>query len=403
MKKIVYGLTGLMTISTLAISAISCSPAPTNWTEEQQQKWENEWRSNTNNAWDSNIDIIVKSGYDPSVQAAKVAQDLTTEFNRLQQLDAKYKAKPTVKINFTMGSSDEVIVQNVASNKSDFGISSISAINQGNHQKYHPVLQTTTNAFTFDKKWSNYQNGTNDDPLVQVANATNVTLATNPYQNQKDTFNGSIYPIYYDFNKQVDFYRGAIYIAGDKSTLNDIHKAWDQKDWNTFRNFGIVTGASDSGGQFLLEEKLLQKHFNSDNKKVFSTISQDRLEHPSKWIENSNQSARDLQNNLYQDFHIAFDDEGSFGYTKNNDSNYYNPTNKKLKILTVTEPLKYDIGIFRTNFNSDQAKLLAQAWINLSSAKTDTYGPSIGYNGYQMLASETIANTIYTKWNEVLK
>lgn len=58
--------------------------------------------------------------------------------------------------------------------------------------------------------------------------------------------------------KLVDFYRGCVIIWGDEQTLKGIKDAWNNKDWNAFRNYGIMFGKETSASKYKLQEALLK-------------------------------------------------------------------------------------------------------------------------------------------------
>ena len=246
-----------------------------------------------------------------------------------------------------------------------------------------------------------YQNGGQTDPLILQAQSETKAFNTDFPYHTNDSWNGSIYENYYDTSKLVDFYRGNIWIYGSPNELDKIKAAWNKKDWAKFRDFGIIHGEQTSGGKFKLQESLLKKHFTKNDKPPFKTLSEEIDNHKGKF---KNEEAKNLKDN--SNYHIAFDDNGSFGYTPNENDGIVKTipfeieTQKKLEILTVTEPLKYDIGIFRKDFK--YKNIVSNAFLSVYKKGLDTYGPTYGYNGYEIINKNDIEKEVYEKWDNVL-
>ncbi|CRH25633.1 High affinity transport system protein p37 precursor [Chlamydia trachomatis] len=56
-----------------------------------------------------------------------------------------------------------------------------------------------------------------------------------------------------------------------------------------------------------------------------------------------------------------------------------------MEALIVTNPIPYDVGVFRKSVNQLEQNLIVQTFINLAKNKQDTYGPLLGYNGYKKI------------------
>ena len=52
-----------------------------------------------------------------------------------------------------------------------------------------------------------------------------------------------------------------IWIKGNDEILVKIKKVWNDKDWNIFRNFGILYGKDNFFFKFKLEEIILKNYF----------------------------------------------------------------------------------------------------------------------------------------------
>ncbi|TPE57192.1 alkylphosphonate ABC transporter substrate-binidng protein [[Mycoplasma] falconis] len=259
-----------------------------------------------------------------------------------------------------------------------------------------PIVQTMTKAFKFDKDINvYYKNGLQEDGLRKIANKVQEMFDIKPYiewNNEQMQWNGSIYQYFYDENNElVDFYRGIIMLQGNQETIDQIKKAWDEKDWNTFRNFGIVIGKQDSASKYILPELLFKKHFNLANNK-FNGFKLDQIENSSKYITGK---PRDIGRGALSKFHIVFDDLGSFAYTKNYRkqgdqiiiNNYYTPEDKDAKIhfLTATEPMKYNVFATLKSFNQNSRIKLANSIVNVWRNGQDDYGYRVGFNGYKVI------------------
>ncbi|NQZ65646.1 MAG: hypothetical protein HRT99_00320 [Mycoplasmatales bacterium] len=343
--------------------------------------------------WDKNVSINLKTtqlNFDKG--AFKIA--LENEINKI--IDEKKIDKPHVSIDIQNNVSDDyIIVDNVVNRKYDFGISSIASINNFSKEgDLLPLLQTETKKFIWDKGENYYLNGKENDPLYQQAILGTESLKN--YQNISNSeFDGSIYKKYYQ-NSFTPFYRGMILICGNNDELKEIRKSWDDKNWEKFLSFGIIHGNNKSGGKFILQEKLLKKHFGKNS---FETLSQEFLDNPSK---NKNGKAKDIGKD--ENYKIAFDDEGSFVWT--NKALFDKPfqttdQNKRIELLMVTEPIKYDVGFFRSNFNNEEGKIIAEAFINLAKNNNDTYGPKIGYYNYESITDSH--NEVYKKFEKVMR
>ncbi|WKX02667.1 ABC transporter thiamine pyrophosphate-binding lipoprotein p37/Cypl [Candidatus Mycoplasma mahonii] len=338
-------------------------------------------------SWDKEVQIQVKTPWS-TVDIDTYSDNIEREFNRLKNNDQFLKSKPDINVIVNKETSDDkILVQNVEAKKFDFAISSISSVNNAKKSLISPKLQTLTNAFKFDKTLTYYKDGNeNGDELKKIAEAQNTlfheTLHKN-LENDDSKWTGSIYRKFYDFSTKVNFYRGMIWIAGADEEVNAIKDAWRDKDWAGFKSFGILHGNKKSGGKFILQEKLLKKHFG---KNAFTTLAEEITNFPNNFREAGSKTMIET----ITEYKIAFDYEGSFAWTKNQDRDsniltYYDAQN--MQVLVVTEPLKYDIGYYRNDFDLLQANLLTKAIINLTEKSTseDIYGPTIGYNGYEKI------------------
>ncbi len=381
MKKI-YKLSSIIFSFLPIIGIISCSS-------------KKEIVENNNNWWDENITIQVNPGWAWDVKgnafpnAAKLVEKKINELKNDDNYDKySFKNLPNVNVKFDWSTSDnETIIQNILNKKHDLGFASISATMKVDQSKIQPLIQTKTNSFKFDPEWKVYKDsGTNKDEDLKAIALAQTNLFSSQYNQNNLSWNGAIYKNFYNTNKKVDFYRGNIWVYGSKKT--QAKNAWANKNWVNFRDAGILHGDPSSGGRFKLQEKLLKKHFGSD---AFTTLQEEIQNHSSKFKKAYASTMLD------GNYSIAFDDEGSFGWTKRvqDQTTHFNATNPE--ILVVTEPLKYDVGSFRENMDPRQAKLIANAFIKLieeaeaksesdkTKALSEIYGPNYGYNDYALI------------------
>ncbi|MGC7160928.1 ABC transporter thiamine pyrophosphate-binding lipoprotein p37/Cypl [Metamycoplasma hominis] len=252
----------------------------------------------------------------------------------------------------------------------------------------HPFLQTMTRAFVFDQDFNaQYSNGLDDDPLRKIAQSAFDLFNKKPFENWDDKeykWNGSIYESFYaNKDKLVDYYRGLVAVWGTQEELKAIKEAWNKKDWKTFRNFGIMHGSSSSGSKYLLQEALFKKHFNLKGNE-FKSFLEDKQGNEVKYIKGK---IKNIGKGAFSKYHIVFDDLGSFAYTHSKGSAIYklDDKNSKIEFLTVTEPLKYNIFATSSNIPKELREIIANAMVEVWKEGKDTYGPTVGFNGYKII------------------
>lgn len=314
-------------------------------------------------------------------------ENFKKEFNKLKNANDKTKNFDDVDFKVTPIQDFTVLLNNLSTDNPelDFGINASGKLVEflkNNPGIITPALETTTNSFVFDKEKDKfYVDGTDSDPLVKIAKEINKIFVETPYASWTDEnhkWNGNVYQSVYDPTVQANFYRGMIWIKGNDETLAKIKKAWNDKDWNTFRNFGILHGKDNSFSKFKLEETILKNHFQNK----FTTLNEDRSAHPNAYKQKSADTLGTLD-----DFHIAFSEEVSFAWTHNKSATkpFETKANEKMEALIVTNPIPYDVGVFRKSVNQLEQNLIVQTFINLAKNKQDTYGPLLGYNGYKKI------------------
>ncbi|MXR06109.1 DNA repair protein [Mycoplasma flocculare] len=352
--------------------------------------------------WDQKVNLglgqswfAVKSK-DPD-RVAKFLKNLKTEFNKLKNANSKTRNLPDVDFDFVgIEDSKTKISQLKSSNNShtaiDFAISdAITTIEEDPEKELYNGLQTLT--WAFKNSLDNpifYKDGSKNDPLRKSAKQLDNLFNKIPYnewsnkKNDPQKWDGIAYRFLYDETnpkRLISYYRGMIMIAGDENVRNEIKKAWDEKDWEKFRNFGIIHGKLTSAGKFKMQNFIIKKHFKNNLKA--RTINEDRKNHPDKYLQAEGSV-------IGQDpkYKIAFDDEASFAWTESTkDGKQYtlNKKDGKIEIFILTNPASYDIGSFRPGFNRIQANMISEAFVNLAKNGRDTYGQNVGYNGYRKI------------------
>lgn len=340
------------------------------------------------------ITISVSQNFTDESPLNVFSKDLMDEVNKLKKEYSKYANILLEKIAINSVSDGAVIVQNVNTNKSQLGFASAYNVFQSSIKNFDIKIQTKTRAFKGDTEINFYNDQNN--PLEQVAKNLQTEFATPPYKDWKGTnkdpgvknWNNFIYQsIYAGADILVPFYRGMIMIYGKDDKIKEIEKAWFDKDWTKFKSFGIAAGKPTSAGKYILQEKLLKKHFG---KNAFTTLAEEKNNNPNfKFL--TDQEGKNIGNKNLADYHIVFDDEASYAWNQNKASNppYYTPedTNAKVKIFMVTDPLPYDFGFFNKSVPSLTQYVISEALINLANQKRDKFGPSYGYNGYELITN----------------
>ncbi|MBN4089324.1 ABC transporter thiamine pyrophosphate-binding lipoprotein p37/Cypl [Mycoplasma enhydrae] len=306
------------------------------------------------------------------------------------------------KINFIEENNDSISLLKKGS--TNIAIVTTPLFIQQRDRNIVPIIQTMTRAFKFDLNINDlYSDGTNADRLRIIAKNAQDLFAKKPYKewtNDGYKWNGSIYEYFYD-TKNVEYYRGLIMIQGTGKQRKKIKEAWENKDWNSFRNFGIVTGKETSGSKYILQEALFKKHFNKKDNS-FQSFAIDKKNNSEKYTTGR---PRDIGKGSLKKYHIVFDELGSFGYThnkKNNDK--YSPEDKdsKIEFLTVTEPLKYNvIAVSKKSFFDNEITILKNAIIDVWKHKKDNYGPLVGFNEYK--AIEDIQKEVIDPYEKIFK
>lgn len=311
--------------------------------------------------------------------------------NNLLELDVNKKYS-NLNITYKTVNDDLAKKQSLENGSGSFAFLKVQTLmNNDFYKNTNPLLQTLTTPFVFDLDMTRmYINGLNNDPLRIIANEMQkISFGMNyeyPHTNWTDNeyqWNGIRYNKFYSQDNQlVDGYRGMIVLSGTEESIKKAKNYWEIKDWENFRNLGIIVGKEESLGNYKLEELLLKKHFNLGNN---WTIASDRLKHSDKY--NTDSYGTELIGK--SDKVISFTDEGSFAWThRNSNTTNYTPNNGfKIEILSVTNPCLYDIGTFSKYVDNNLANLLSQAILKTYKDKNNLYGEGLGYNGYKLISN----------------
>lgn len=319
--------------------------------------------------------------------------DVQQEFNKLKNQDSKYSYIPDIVVKVK---TDDDKQDAIEKGSADFAfLTAKTLIDNDFYKQVNPMIQTLTTPFIFDTDMTkHYVDGSENDPLRVIAqNMQQASFGLN-YQYPLSTWdtqtgpnynwNGIRYNAFYDESAPlVNGYRGMIVLSGTTTQINNAITYWDNKDWNNFRNLGIITGNTSSAGNYQLEENLIRTHFNLGTN---WTIAEDRNENPSYYDTDTYGTSKMGKD---ANFVIDFTDEASFAWTNNTSGNgdYTPRTGAQIQILTVTNPAIYDIGVFSQTVSQDVANLFTQAIINLYENNDNLYGEGLGYNGYSKITN----------------
>ncbi|VEU78575.1 High affinity transport system protein p37 precursor [Metamycoplasma arthritidis] len=327
--------------------------------------------------WDKNLD---KSFFD----------EIIKEYNRLNKLSNANAKEVGNEVAFVESGND--LANNLVKGASNVAILTPTVFyNNKDRDSVVPFIQTLTKAFNFEKENSYYKNGKeNEDDLRKLAATAQKAFEAKKYlewDDQSYGWDGTKYTRFYDLNKTIEYYRGVVMIWGNEDTKTKIKKAWDEKDWNTFRNFGIVTGKKTSASKYKLQEALFKKHFTKKGNE-FTSFGEDMLKNADKYQQGD---GHNISKGSLSKYHIVFDEFGAFAYKHNSYKgkklDYYSTNNEdeKIEFLTTTEAMKYNMYVAKKSLDQKTIDLLAKAIINVHKNGKDNYGPRIGFNGYKQI------------------
>lgn len=320
--------------------------------------------------------IILNSDAQYAGEEAKVAL--------IQKLESKL---PAYKFTIEFTEDYTTALDEVIKGSAHLAFPSVGALmSNEKHNEVNPYLQTLARSFNNDSTAAVYVDGTlENDPLRKLGASETEEFNATPYANwdpnnwDKTNY---IYTNFYDSSKKVNYQRGAIWISGTDEVRANIIKAWNDKDWATFKSFGVIHGSSDSGSKFILPQNLLKLHFNKEDNK-FTTLSEEILNNANLFVEGKIA-------HLHKDAskHIVFDNQGSYSWTKSKEENLskYTPRDgEKLEILTLTNPIPYNLGVFNKDLPKEVIETISDTFIELANADQDPTGKSQGFVGYEKI------------------
>lgn len=402
-------------LTSFPIILTACSAMNTNKTDESLKSSinnENEFKNlnANNNVWDTEIRFGIDSNLLDENQKNSFLVNFKNEFELLKNSNDSFKSLPDVNFSFINLEKKDLVNGLFVDDKNksliDFGfVRSYDKFNNDEKNRLIPIFQSTRYAFINDLEPYFYKDGKENDPVIKNAKTLNDLFNKTPFnswsnlKNGEQKWNGFSYQFLNDpSSKLVDFYRGIIMVAGNKSQYDHIKDVWDKRLYTEFKRNGTIHGEKTSPSRWLAPEKFIINYFNETFLRRFKTLQEDiDAGHPYHFREAS--SSYLGQND---DFKIAFADQISLIREQNlqNKTQYFSKySDAKFEILAYTDPIPNDIGSFRENFNQNQAKLIAQTFVKLSEKKLDTYGMASGYDGYKLLNKKDLNNifNIYKK------
>ncbi|TDV23546.1 phosphonate transport system substrate-binding protein [Mycoplasmopsis mustelae] len=256
-------------------------------------------------------------------------------------------------------------------------------------------LQTLARQFRGDIKFDfknpingKYSDGSWNDDLTKIARNVNEVFYGEPRSEWNNDYhwNGSIYQDVYNRDNLVPYNRGSIILIGTEAQRAAIKKAWNQRDWDTFLSYGIVTGDSNSGAKYILQNSLLKKHF----KEKFRDLKTYQIDVNSKHHNNiTTGSIKGVHQAQYLNKHIFFDNIPSWAWTPykadGRDTYFINKDlrpNQNLEVLTVTEALPYFVGVFGKEVDPNVISVISKVMMKLSKEHKDIGAITNGFFGY---------------------
>ncbi|QIW62640.1 ABC transporter thiamine pyrophosphate-binding lipoprotein p37/Cypl [Mycoplasmopsis gallinacea] len=321
-----------------------------------------------------------------ALESSEVPQEIYAEFKKYlsEELDKSWY-KVEFKANSTLDKTSTIAALKKGGENADgidFAFVAAGAL-KNNLDNLDVKVQTLTNTFLGDTEEGYYSDGTlENDYLRKIAKIESDKFNEKPFA-QWTNFDGVIHTDQYQNpTERVRFQRGMIWISGDDATRAAIKKAWDDKDWAKFRSFGIVHGDPDSGSKYLLPQNLLKLHFNKEGN-AFTTLAKELADHSSDF---TNGSIKDWQTK-HSDKKILFDNQGSFGWTSVKKADRYTPKiqGEKLEILTLTNPLPYNLGVFNKRVPKALQDAVARAFVKMMEENKNNWGNYQGFNGYSIV------------------
>ncbi|WP_036463868.1 ABC transporter thiamine pyrophosphate-binding lipoprotein p37/Cypl [Mycoplasmopsis sturni] len=366
--------------------------------------------------WDSEL-TLMWTPTNPGSFSEKEQKDflelLSTKFNQIKNSKPNLNSKPNVKFNFNIVGDPSKYYGTFESgnDKNDFILLNYKYLLSKKQDELLPaVSQTQTLNFIWNNNDVIYKN---DDinlinKLFLAAQKENELQLENPQIGNYPvdwvkpeikkilSYDGGKYSYFYQkasqSNSFTDSYRGAILIAGNKETRDEITKAWLNKDWEAFRKFGIIFEKENSISKYSLPRNLLSLNFGKSIQEI-DTYLKNNTEDVVK-----GKKPRDLLGILQSNkktFNIAFDDEGVFNWTKA-EKQLFKPTNypdSQVRVLTFTDSLKYPVILARNYLNLEQVEIMKEVLSSLTYDE-NTYGLYSGFNQFKNLSNQELFSEI---------
>lgn len=326
----------------------------------------------------------------------------TKEFNQVFNMRMKAANFNQKVVSFHDSSDESATIREVNSNKFQVAFPGAWRYYQEylNNKNKNVVafMQTKTRAFkTKDGLVYNDQSlydpsKSNNFATLQAQYETELFNSEGGYVNWSDKSMGGFVDYkflnMYEKDKYVDHQRGCIWIFGTNEERNLIKKAWNDKDWETFYKKGIYYGSNDSASKYHLPQALLKKQFNLDRNFTLDSFASLNSKYFTKG------KAKELGKNNSSLYHIAFDNENSFAYTNHEDNAlenrdfYVKDKNKAYEILTLTDPIPYNVAIANNSLSKYVLEFLAKTYIELADKNNNYVGNLWGLNHYSEIKDE---------------
>ncbi|UUD36206.1 P37-like ABC transporter substrate-binding lipoprotein [Mycoplasmopsis citelli] len=373
------------------------------------------------NQWDTDIKFYVpqpNKGYTEEMKT-QFEKTLTKYFNEIKNQNSSLKNNPDVSIKLEYAQSSGDLYQKFLANNvdNDFAIMSYSDISKKNNDELLPsVAQTQTLKFLWTPEvTAKFQDKKEQDPLYLMAQQANkLQLEDSRFGSYpldwigKETqmmWDGSKYGVFYKNDQYTENFYGSILISGTSQEREQIKKSWLEKDWDTFKSFGILFNKKTSLSKFIVPVSIIAKNFGKTYNEIFEYLSNDN-----SFVSAGKDPAVNLgiKTSSGKTYKIAFDYDGVFNWTPptwNPDSaeKTYNfkPTNypqEQIRYLTMVGPLFYDAVLARKRMPEAQKEIFAQALAKLQNSE-NTYGTFSGFNKFIPLNDQKLKDNIKTLKN----
>ncbi|WP_027120641.1 ABC transporter thiamine pyrophosphate-binding lipoprotein p37/Cypl [Mycoplasmopsis lipofaciens] len=354
----------------------------------------------------------IKIGYvwhNPAFENEKqqFINQLNEKVAELQAKDAELSKMKPIKIQLQDGIDKSTMIDDLKSNKKDIDVAILpySSFAKPLYEEQNlndfnlPLIaQTSTLRFTWGLEDNeHYIDGTVNDPLYKAAIKENQLqfdkFGEFPEWQQTNSalqWDGSKYKVFYKENETTYVYHGMVLISGDETQRNQIRNAWLTKDWDAFKNFGIVYKKSSSGGAYKYQAALFARHF----KKTLDQINNDLILNKGDKVLSGKSagSALGVADDKGNIFNISFDDEGAFNWTNWESYKPSKPTDK-IRVLTMTNPAPYDAVFGRSNLSEKKQELIKKVLTSLS-IEDNKLGIYTGYNKFNNLDKDLFKKLI---------